>query len=582
MTPQTGLTSERHPITQPIRSFISIGISIVVVILLLGFLGWTGNTETESGQASLALFFQPANKVINLFILSLLAIGIVLILFELFTLSQQVTWLGVLQERAQQNDGQADVSALPPMPNQLLAPVRALFADQDNIGNLNTQSSKAVIDAISSRVEERRELVRWLIQTLILSGLIGTFWGLFGTISQIGNLVGSLQSVTSGSGGATQGFGSLIQTLDPVLSSMGVAFSSSLLGLAGSMLLGFFELQAGGAQNRFVEELEDWLYSITKMRTAFSIPSETGDYDFDNAGQQAQRISETFANSFDRLCSKLNSTVDEHAQANKNIVDLIDNITIVSKQHTIDQRQLEMLCQNAANFGPLMERLSEQTDAILARDAYDAGLAQELKTLAAGNETVTHLTQLSQASQQTLTILEKVANSLDVLNSSIQSSESDRAVTNHTIIDLAERVRDLAERHNVDQQHLEKLSQNAAYVGPLMERVNEQTNAVLARDAHDAELAQELKALAAGNETVPHLTHLSHEIERLSHLVSAQTKMAQQLSDRDAQNLRASLQDLGQVIAQATEHASHQNATIVVQAIQDVSQDASQDASQGG
>ena len=65
MTPQTGHTSERHPITQPIRSFISIGISIVVVILLLGFLGWTGNTETDGNQASLALFFKPANKVIN-------------------------------------------------------------------------------------------------------------------------------------------------------------------------------------------------------------------------------------------------------------------------------------------------------------------------------------------------------------------------------------------------------------------------------------------------------------------------------------------------------------------------------------
>ena len=458
MTSQTGHTIERHPITQPIRSFISIGISIVVVVLLLVFLGVNSNPETEGGQASLALFFEPANKVINLFILSLLAIGIVLILFELLTLSRQVIWLGVLQEHAQQNDGQADVSALPPMPNQLLAPVRALFADQTNIGNLNTQSSKAVIDAISSRVEERRELVRWLIQTLILSGLIGTFWGLFGTISQIGNLVGSLQNVTAGSGGAAQGFGSLIQNLEPVLSSMGVAFSSSLLGLAGSLLLGFFELQAGGAQNRFVEELEDWLYSITKMRTAFALQSDTGDYDF------------------------------------------------------------------------------------------------------------------NKASQQTLTLLDTVANSLDRLRSSIQSTESERAITNRNIVALSERVRDLAERHTVDQAQLAMLSQNAANFQPLMERLTEQTDAILARGAHDVELARELKVLAAGNETVPHLTHLSHEIERLRHLVMAQTEAAQQLSDRDAQNLSSSLQHLGQVIVQATEHASRQNATIVVQAIQDASQ----------
>jgi len=458
MTPQTGHTIERHPITQPIRSFISIGISIVVVVLLLVFLGFNGNPEIDGKQASLTLFFERENRVINGFILSLLAIGILFILFELFNLSRQITWLGVLQEHAQQNDGHADVSALPPMPNQLLAPVRALFADQANIGSLNTQSSKAVIDAISSRVEERRELVRWLIQTLILTGLIGTFWGLFGTISQIGNVVSSLQNLTGGSDGATQGFGTLIENLEPVLSSMGVAFSSSLLGLAGSLLLGFFELQAGGAQNRFVEELEDWLYSITKMRTAFALQSDTADYDF------------------------------------------------------------------------------------------------------------------NKASQQTLTLLDTVANSLDRLRSSIQSTESERAVTNRNIVALSERVRDLAERHTVDQAQLAMLSQNAANFGPLMERLSQQTEAVQARGAHDAELARELKVLAAGNETVPRLTHLSQEIERLSHLVMAQTEMAQQLSDRDAQNLNANLQHLGQVIAQATERASQQNANIVVQAIQDASQ----------
>jgi len=178
----------------------------------------------------------------------------------------------------------------------------------------------------------------------------------------------------------------------------------------------------------------------------------------------------------------------------------------------------------------------------------------------------------NKTSQQTLTLLDTVANSLDRLRSSIQSSESERAVTNRNIVALSERVRDLAERHTVDQAQLAMLSQNAANFGPLMERLSEQTDAVLARGAHDAELARELKALAAGNKTVPRLTHLSHEMERLSHLVMEQTNTAQQLSDRDAQNLNANLQHLGQVIAQATERASRQNADIVVQAIRDASQ----------
>lgn len=434
---------------------------MVLGLLLAVFVSGNTPSDVADGQTrkvSLGLFFDSSNRSINIFILALLGIGILFILSELINLSRQITWLRVLQESAQSNDGQADVSELPPMPNQLLAPVRALFADQANIGSLNTQSSQAVIDAISGRVEERRELSRWLIQTLILTGLIGTFWGLFGTISQIGNVVSSLQNLTDTSGGATQGFGDLIENLQPVLSSMGVAFSSSLLGLAGSLLLGFFELQAGGAQNRFVEELEDWLYSITKMRTAFALQSDAADYDFNHA------------------------------------------------------------------------------------------------------------------SQQTLTLLETVANSLDRLRSSIQSTEAERAVTNRNIVALSERVRDLAERHTVDQAQLAMLSQNAAHFGPLMERISQQTEAVQAQGAHDAQLAHELKSLAAGNETAPRLAHLSQEIERLSHMVMTQTETAQQISDRDAQNLNANLQHLGQVIAQATERASQQNAAIVVQAIQDASQ----------
>ena len=108
------------------------------------------------------------------------------------------------------------------------------------------------------------------------------------------------------------------------------------------------------------------------------------------------------------------------------------------------------------------------------------------------------------------------------MRSSIQSTESERAVTNRNIVALSERVRDLAERHTVDQAQLAMLSQNAANFGPLMERLSEQTEAVQARGAHDAELARELKILAAGNETAPRLAHLSIEIESLSHLVIAQ------------------------------------------------------------
>jgi len=476
MTPQTGHTSERHPITQPIRSFISIGISIVVVILLLVFLGSNSNPETGPDQSSLELFFEPRNRVINGFILSLLTIGIALILYELVTLSREVSWLKDLQIHVDGKTVQADVDALPPMPNQLLAPVKALFADRHNIGSLDTQSSKAILDAIASRVEERRELVRWLIQTLILSGLIGTFWGLFGTIDQIGNIVKSINSPTLDiSGTQTEGsetisdsFGSLLTNLEPAMDSMAIAFSSSLLGLAGSLLLGFFELQTGGAQNRFVGELEDWLYSITRMRTASLLEAETNGSDW-----------ETFS------------------------------------QQTI--KTLRMVAENQDNMRETM----------------------------------------------------------NTFRSTVQSGHSERAVEIKNLVALGQQIRDFTERYTADQAQMRELAANVNNFNEFRKSLSEQTESlsnhtevIVNQSFQFAEWAQELKVMEARDETANHLRRVSQEIEQLSRLVIAQTETVQLLSDRDAQNLNANLEHLGHVIVQATDRAAHNNAAMVVRAIQ--------------
>ena len=346
----------------------------------------------------LTRFFDPENRVINGFILTVLAIGIGLLLIEISSLSRQVRWL----ERIQQSvhaDGTVARSLLDELPGQLLAPVKSLFAD-DSSGVISAQSTTAVIDAVSGRIEERRELSRWIIQALIITGLIGTFWGLFGTIGGIGEVIGSLQGATSGESSAAQGFGQLINDLKPVLASMSIAFSSSLLGLSGSLLLGFLELQTGAAHSRFVEELEDWLYSITRMRSASAFSQEDGTFDSGAAVRETIQLLDSVAQSMDRLRSSIIRSEEDRAITNRNIVALGERLRDLTEKHAADQTHLAVLSQNAANFSPLIDKMSQQIEVLNTKSQSDAQLAAELKDAVNRDQTAQQLSYLSQELQR--------------------------------------------------------------------------------------------------------------------------------------------------------------------------------------
>jgi len=127
--------------------------------------------------------------------------------------------------------------------------------------SLSTLSMTSILDSISSRLDESRETSRYLIGLLIFLGLLGTFWGLLKTIIAVQDVIQGL-SATSDTAAL---FGDLIAGLQAPLSGMGTAFSSSLFGLAGALILGFLDLQTGQAQNRFYNDLEEWLSSITRL-----------------------------------------------------------------------------------------------------------------------------------------------------------------------------------------------------------------------------------------------------------------------------------------------------------------------------
>jgi len=198
-----------------------------------------------------------ANPAINGVIVFALIIGISYEMWKVWMLNVEVNWIETYRS---ERPGLS--VATPP---RLLAPMATMFGERTGRLSLSTMSMRSILDGISARLDESRDFSRYLIGLLIFLGLLGTFWGLLHTVRSVADVISGLQ-VTGGE--ATQVFDSLKSGLQAPLSGMGTAFSSSLFGLAGSLTLGFLDLQAGAAQNRFYNELEDWLANITELQSA--------------------------------------------------------------------------------------------------------------------------------------------------------------------------------------------------------------------------------------------------------------------------------------------------------------------------
>jgi hypothetical protein len=192
-----------------------------------------------------------ANPGLNALILFALFVGIVLAIRQVWRLFREVRWVNRLHLAEE-----AAISADPPV---LLAPMAALLDNRASRAALSVVTMRSLLDSIGARLDENRELVRYLAGLLVFLGLLGTFWGLIETVGSIGNIISSLRT---GQDTAAL-FDELKGALSGPLQGMGLSFSASLFGLAGSLVLGFLDLQAGQAQSRFYTELEDWLASST-------------------------------------------------------------------------------------------------------------------------------------------------------------------------------------------------------------------------------------------------------------------------------------------------------------------------------
>src|SRR3546814_124123 len=148
-------------------------------------------------------------------------------------------------------------------PSHLLAPLAKMLESRGPRGSLSAAATRALLDSVGSRLDEARDISRYLIGLMVFLGLLGTFWGLLETISSVADTIASLS--LSSSDDINGLFEKLKGGLEHPLSGMGIAFSTSLMGLAGSLVLGFLDLQTSQAQNRFYNDLEEWLAGFTRI-----------------------------------------------------------------------------------------------------------------------------------------------------------------------------------------------------------------------------------------------------------------------------------------------------------------------------
>jgi hypothetical protein len=284
------------------------------------------------------------NAPLNGLIVGILILGIAYVFRQVIMLNAEVAWL----ERFRTGREQA-TSQKPP---RLLAPMAAMLRERTGGRlTLSATSARSLLDGIASRLDESRDIARYLTGLLIFLGLLGTFWGLIQTVESIAGVIGSLSVTTSD---LTVLFENLKRGLQAPLSGMGTAFSASLFGLAGSLVLGFLDLQAGQAQNRFYNDLEEWLAGQTRLSSgALSLEGDQA------VPAYVQALLEQTADSLESLQRTLNRGEESRIASNASIVTLADRLGVLTDQMRTEQSLMVRLAENQIELKPILAKLAE-------------------------------------------------------------------------------------------------------------------------------------------------------------------------------------------------------------------------------
>ena len=299
---------------------------MIVFLTLIGFL-----CAILFSQIKSAFMTNPA---LNGMILAVLLIGALYSFGQILRLYPEIRWINNFRfaDPGNTKGGKAPI---------MMASMANMLRNQSGPFTLSTNVTSAILDSLGSRLDEARDTSRYLVGLLIFLGLLGTFWGLLGTIQSVGETISSLD--TSGQGGVAV-FEALKQGLQAPLQGMGTAFSSSLFGLAGSLILGFLDLQSGQSQNRFYHETEEWLASMT------TVESENGKATSDKVANNAE---------LGHMLSAVAERLDRNTggMVSQNGVNVADSLEQLISQMRAEQKIVRQWMDEQANQNAEMRHL---------------------------------------------------------------------------------------------------------------------------------------------------------------------------------------------------------------------------------
>ena len=320
-----------------------------------------------AAAAAVAVIWEPAleafmaNPALNGVIVGVLVVGVFVCVRQAASLSGEIAWVEAFERRGPEGAAQQRSP-------RLLAPIARALGGAERRSRLAAASTQALLDGLGSRLDEGRELSRYLVGLLIFLGLLGTFWGLLETVRSVGNVVDGLSA-----GDAAATFDSLKSGLRAPLDGMGTAFSSSLFGLAGALALGFLDLQAGQAQNRFYNDVEDWLAGMSRFHAGPHIGDMEGGGGSASAyveallGQTAESLAD-----LNRLVTRSEEMRRETQQAlartGDRLHDLGDRLEALGRIVESQQHSLSLLAEKEDIAGPALRDVAAKLDALAAGD----------------------------------------------------------------------------------------------------------------------------------------------------------------------------------------------------------------------
>lgn len=295
------------------------------------------------------------NPLLNGAIFGVILVGIILNFRQVVMLAPETRWLDNFRASLATDPGMFSEQRTDSSEDkiQLLSPMARMLADRRGKGriSLNAPALRTLLDGISARLGESRDLGRYFTSLCIFLGLLGTFWGLLGTINAVSDVISSL--TVSGTE-VTAMFDELKAGLQAPLAGMGTAFSSSLFGLAGSLVLGFLDLQAGQAQNAFFNDLEEWLSGLTRLSSGSAVSEGE-----QSVSAYTEALLEQTAESLQDLQRIMARSEQSRGTSNELFVAMNEKLATLTAQMLIETQVLLRLAENQKELTPILKRINE-------------------------------------------------------------------------------------------------------------------------------------------------------------------------------------------------------------------------------